>query len=274
MSFSWFYEHFTRIYNEEIDRYPVNLEYKHDFILPSGRTKVGFSQSHLTYLLDSLYYRCNPNGSLKDKLDCLKLIQSMASPFFVKTQPLIHPSSYIFYNRNGRYESESLHSTTQFSYDHAELVENLDKEILNDLVNNAGTIASCKQKDISNTVNLVIDQISWKSQVLFCNAFWIVVPPEFSQVNLLTQTNLNQRVTQNLYFKGFYADTDFVPIYSSRLIPENKILVGVRDWKDLFGYVFTPYCMRIYDGNKSGIIYAKKLLRSGSNYFATITLED
>ena len=63
-------------------------------------------------------------------------------------------------------------------------------------------------------------------------------------------------------------------IYISRLLPDNKIIVGIKSENKFNGYYFCPYMITCYDRDRNRIAMRAgcKLLREGAGFYSVITV--
>jgi hypothetical protein len=100
---------------------------------------------------------------------------------------------------------------------------------------------------------------------------WALMAPE-TALSLTTDNKI--KLTSFLKSEGHLLKHPAIKVYSSPLMPLNKILMGVRGENLYAGYVFQPHVVPAPCDDETLVFsYAKKLLREGSNYFAAITIK-
>jgi hypothetical protein len=157
-----------------------------------------------------------------------------------------------------------------------EIALEIDREILNDLRNNAGIIyidSHPKNEEILALIRSAINTIEYKTKE---DVNWIVMNAEMA-VRLDVESNGNSGI--GVYKFG---TLNGKKVYVDPLFPENQILVGAKG-KNMYYYcpyipltqtpvVFDPevFCPR------PGMLtrYSKKLPKEGGNYYASIKFLD
>jgi hypothetical protein len=147
-------------------------------------------------------------------------------------------------------------------------ITDIDFEIISDISNNAGYRKTSKQDEIKKTINECLSVLE-KKNFFGDNENWILISPEIaSQLNIKE----NYGLTQNLNHCGDYKNAK---VYSTKLIPENRIILGFLSSKGFHGYSFKPYVLIApgFEDGKLELKYAKKLYRGSAGHYATIEVQ-
>jgi excisionase family DNA binding protein len=280
----------------EYDRQMFDLEmsrYSHEY--PKG-TPVNspYPARHLNFLIEKFrtHQLLQPPDGFIDE-DCYNaLLHRLAAPYLVHCKPMLYPITLAFYERirhnNLVIESQEVCSRSEhkefvnFVRDpnievwqrlFANLLEDIDLEIVQDLVNNAGTIYATNGEidrdwgKIHAKIHEILNFIEKKTGST--GSYWAILSPEMTPANFKTKV----KIAHNLYLLGI---SNGVTYYMSRYMKEHQVLIGCKDPGDRMGYLFTPYCLAIYDYKRSWhedramVRYGKKLMREGAKYFGLI----
>jgi len=238
-------------------------------------THDGFSYEDINFLVYNNFDICNK--TMDDKRDhrkrYLNILTNMFMNKLVDVKPMIYANGLIHYQRQRNdmivFECEEIMCNTRKINDFDEfqdhedkfvlLAKDLNQEVVRDLSSNSGTIVE-RKPSISDAIDSAIEEIVKKTKLSSEDGhFWVVYPPEIAE-NLINSRYLFHR-------------------YQSRLIGDSEILVGFKSEK-FKSYGFYPFCLMVTDSNRtSGVcnprnsaIFAKKLFREGSNFYAKILL--
>lgn len=149
------------------------------------------------------------------------------------------------------------------------IVDILDFEVLSDITNNAKYKIMCKPNKIKEKLNKCISILEEKN-IFGDNENWIVTSPKIA---LKLNTREKSKLTQNLDYCGNYNGTK---VYSTKLIPEDRIILGFLSPSGIHSYCFKPYVLvgPTWNDGTLELKYAKKLFKEGSRNYATIKVEE
>lgn len=252
---------------------------------PRAKECGGFSKEEIGLLIKN-QDNVHDEDTKKLPIDLLyEIASSFSSPYLFHTCVLININTLVFYHRirerseTGEKfivcESEDVCSSTYkedfsiFGEDllqkYQEIVKNVDIDNIKAVINNAGTLFKSEICDIESTIANAIDAIDEKTNTK--EPKFVIFPPE-----LMTYKGNFKRLNDNL--KIDMADRGY-KAYCSRLVPDNKIIVGIKSNNGFNGYAFCPFLLMCKETKKDKIMMmiGKKLLREGSKNYALITVE-
>jgi excisionase family DNA binding protein len=212
-----------------------------------------------------------------------KIAGYLSSPYFFPTQAMFNSSELIFYQRkrtnnnscNFVIESEEVYSTTwkrRNTYLHdgdeelegfQEMCDDIDRGNLNSIISNVQNPTSVSREALEETIVEEVTKKAWTG----INNIVVIMPPELCDNNYkFEKLNDNTRKISNVGI-----DIPNLEMYSTRLIPSDKVIIGNKDW-DNCGYVFTPYVLA-FKHHDLFIRAGRKLLREGINFYNVIHCE-
>lgn len=250
----------------------------------------GFTKSQIGLLLKNQdTAHDNETKKLNQDLDLFyRIASSFSSPYLFETKVSNNMSSLVAYKRTRHYpdasskvviESEDVCAVTNVeSYWFGEdaekqfkkIIQTIDSSCLEDIINNVSPKHQFEIKfnEVEETIEKVINLIDERTG--FKEPKYVVYPPE-----LACNPNGLIKLTDNLKVLGNdFSNYDY-KFYVSRLIPDNKILIGSKSIDGFSGYVFAPYMIMCQDGFKNRFMMrvGKKFLREGSGFFGLITVK-
>lgn len=242
-----------KIYNKLKEKYS-----KH----PLARQVGGFSKEEVGILLTN-QETINQSSNIEKFFSILEMF---SSPYFFTTNIMFHPVSLVYYHRIRDYnlviESETIVSSSykaKLNYNNNDEIQNLiddiEKSFIENIINNAGFVIKGNEKSIKEAI-LKIEE---KTKVT--GDKFVIFPPELKDCKNTIKLNKNTRKV---------IDSE---VYISRLIPDNRIIVGTKNNKYL-GYCFCPYQLDCFDERKNEFIIriGSKLCREGSGFYAVIDI--
>ncbi len=209
-----------------------------------------------------------------------ELAASFSAPYLFNTRVMTHVNDLLTYRRvrggqivcesedicaSSHKEEYNWHVTGKELF--KEIVNNIDSHCVQDVLNNSKK-RTCSLEDIESTIASVIESIDTSTGTKEPKI--VVYPPE-----LYGTKRGVIRLTDNLKkLSDEYSEHNY-STFISRLVPENKILVGTNSKDKFGGYSFCPYMIMCQDEGRSEIMMriGKKLLREGANHYREITVE-
>jgi len=228
----------------------------------------------------------------------------------ISVQPMLSPEDVVFYLRfvyteqdekNIRLEvchepveckTRKLEATLKEGVDLAEvglaIANQITREVVTDLKNNAGTYAKFSWEEISEDktlkeryeqlyVNMVQVSSVVHRKTLRGGANWIYTSPKISDIFLSACTRCfcppPVYDEDGIYYEGTVNNR--WKHFRDTLFPENEMLIGYRG--DSFldsGYQFCPYVPLGYKENDIRILRGKKMIREGAKFFARLVIDN
>ncbi len=261
-----------------------NLALKEGEKHPKSKDCGGFTKSQIGVLLknqetafDDATKKLNENIEL-----FYELASSFSSPYLFETRVLSNVTDCLYYKsiRSDKivFETETVCSMTWNENNNCfypkkeifkKIIRNIDCDCIQDVLNNAAHLESCNfefiNQSIDNVIKLIDEGTSFKEPKV------VVYPPE-----LIESHNGFVKLNDNLKKLGDDFNLNNYSVYVSRLIPENKILIGTKSKHGFFGYNFCPYMIMCEDQEQSKLMirFGKKLFREGSKHYGVITVKE
>ena len=212
-----------------------------------------------------------------------KIAKAFSAPYLFDTRVMPLYSYILYYKRHRNdkivCESEEVVSQSHISHETGwllppreecflQIVKDIDQDCVNDVMNNAKHLMVSDKKDIVKSVEQAVKLIDESTETREPKI--ILLPPEI----ILIGGDL-VKLNDNLKLLNITNNPTQTTTYISRLVPENKILVGTKSQDRFSGYYFCPYMLMCEDGvrNRVMIRSSKKLLREGSKHYALITVK-
>lgn len=251
---------------------------------PRAKACGGFTKTQIGLLLKNqdTAYDLETKELNKDLDFYYQLAASFSTPYLFDTRVMPNCNTLITYRRIRSprnilvCESEDVCACTyKEEYGWSEnlkdsfkkIVNEIDKNSVEDVMNNARHLTTCSAELIDATILSTIQQIDEITNLKEPKI--VVLPPEIAgqRNGVIKLTDTLKKIASDFTEHSY---TTFI----SRLVPENKILVGTKSKDKFGGYAFCPYMLMIHYKDKSAAMMriGKKLLREGSQHYGVITV--
>lgn len=237
----------------------------------------GFSKEQIALLLKN-------QKDCEDKVDVdlfYEIAAYFGSPYLFDTQVMIHPTTLVSYKamRSERCVACETYSVVGMSYKEnyfwetekkeafRKIAKDIDQHCIENCLNNAATVIVSPSENIPESINEAINSIDSKTDTKEPKV--VIYPPEiFNSIKSTIKLNENLRKLSDDFNEEDYE------IFCSRLIPENKILVGTKSLNYFSGFMFCPYVIACENKNIVMMRIGSILLHGGTKHYAAITVKD
>lgn len=146
------------------------------------------------------------------------------------------------------------------------LVKWIDENNISNILNNSRTLIDSTEEELPDNINKAINSIDQLTES--CEPKLILYPPE-----LIPHGRKLEKLNQQT--KRVVCEDRSSQEYVSRLLPDNKVIIGTAGKTDNCGYYFCPYMLLCFDESRKRFLSrcGSKLLREGSKHYSVITVK-